>query len=201
MTANSNNTGLSKQIKNAFDFIQKLYNESSYLIKEIEGQLSENEKRFIILRPSGYHVSSRSSSGLEPHHVYLWLMRKFAVAFIEEQDTEQKSQTTTIISDDLKVLYYKIILDDKNIKFPKILYGVIYNIKKLNKDVTKFEKLMAHFEYNDSKIFIGNTIDFTSNIVSLKGSFKEVNLLDIKSSEDLMKKVIQPSLKLYDKIK
>ena len=36
-----NKKEIAKQIKNAFDFIQKLYNESSYLIKEIEGQLDE----------------------------------------------------------------------------------------------------------------------------------------------------------------
>ncbi|MCK5099062.1 MAG: hypothetical protein KAR45_13225, partial [Desulfobacteraceae bacterium] len=66
MENNPNKTEIAKQIKNAFEFIQKLYNESSYLVKEIEGQLSESEYKFQILRPSGYSISARSSTGLEP---------------------------------------------------------------------------------------------------------------------------------------
>jgi hypothetical protein len=39
MGTKSNKTEIANQVNNAFDFIQKLYNESSYLRKEIEGQL------------------------------------------------------------------------------------------------------------------------------------------------------------------
>ena len=77
-------TTISSQITNAFSFIQKLYNESSYLLKEIEGQLSESSEKFLILKPSGYSISSRSSTGLEPNNVNFWLLRKFAVGFVEE---------------------------------------------------------------------------------------------------------------------
>ena len=44
---------LIRQTKNAFEYIQKLYLESSYLIKEMEGLLKEEEENFIIGRPSG----------------------------------------------------------------------------------------------------------------------------------------------------
>ena len=42
-----------QQTKLAFDFIQKLYFEVSYLIKEIEGLFAEEEEGFILCRPSG----------------------------------------------------------------------------------------------------------------------------------------------------
>ena len=90
MKTTPNKTEITKQIKNAFEFIQKLYNESSYLIKEIEGQLGENEYRFQILKTSGYSISARSSTGLEPNNVNLWLLRKFGVAFVGESNTELK---------------------------------------------------------------------------------------------------------------
>ena len=60
MDVNHNKSEVATQIKNAFDFIQKLYNESSYLIKEIEGQLGESDLRFQILRPSGYGITTRN---------------------------------------------------------------------------------------------------------------------------------------------
>lgn len=53
----NNKKDVATQIKNAFDFIQKLYNESSYLIKEIEGQLSESKYLFQLLKTSGYSIS------------------------------------------------------------------------------------------------------------------------------------------------
>lgn len=192
---------IANQIKNAFDFIQKLYYESSYLIKEIEGQLGESEYRFQILRPSGYSVSARSSTGLEPNNVNLWLLRKFAVAFVEEGKTEiQKGQNFTEINDKLKVLYFKIILDDKNQHEPQLLFGVFYEIKQFKDWVKKFENLMTHFEYVDNKLFAKfPNIDYEDGKFKLKGKFKKVDLLDINSSNELIEKVINPAIKLFEK--
>jgi hypothetical protein len=58
--------GLIEQTRLAFDFIQKLYLEASYLVKEIEGQLAEEEEQFVFGRSGGYAVTARSSTGLEP---------------------------------------------------------------------------------------------------------------------------------------
>ncbi len=189
------------QIRNAFDFIQKLYNESSYLIKEIEGQLGETEYRFQILRPSGYSVSARSSTGLEPNNVNLWLLRKFAVAFVEESNTEvQKGQNFTEIDDKLRVLYFRIILDDKNQDEPQLIFGVFYEIKQFKDWVKKFENLMGNFEYVDSKLFAKlPNIDYEDGTFKIKGKFKKVDLLDINSSNELIEKVINPAIRLYEK--
>lgn len=202
MDTKSTKSEINKQIKNAFDFIQKLYNESSYLIKEIEGQVGESTFRFQILRPSGYSVSARSSTGLEPNNVNLWLLRKFAVAFVEESNTElQKGQNFTEINEKLKVLYFRIILDDKAQSEPQLIYGVFYDIKQFKDWVKKFENLLANFEYVDTKLFAKFPhIDYEDATFKIKGEFKKVNLLDINSSDELIEKVINPAIDLYEKM-
>lgn len=203
MKTDSNKTEIKSQIKNAFEFIQKLYYECSYLIKEIEGQLAETDYHFQILRPSGYSVSTRSSTGLEQNNVYFWMPRKFSVAFVEEELTDvKKGQNITEINENLQVLYFKFILDEKNIKEPELIFGVFYKIEK-NKDwVKKFEHLMGTFEYIDIKLFLElPNIDYADSIVKLKGVFKKVKLIDINSSLELQNKVIQPIIEMYNKLK
>jgi hypothetical protein len=197
-----NKKEIEKQIKNSFEFIQKLFNESSYLIKEIEGQLSESEYRFQMLRTSGYAISSRSSNGLEANSVNFWLLRKFGVAFVEETKTEiKKGQNVTEINNDLKVIYIRIVLDDKKENAPQIIFGVFNEIEKYKSDIKKFENLMGHFEYSDNKIFAKfPMVDYKNAYFKVKGKFKKVNLLDINSSDELIKKVINPVVKLYEEI-
>lgn len=199
MEANPNKSEIALQIKNAFDFIQKLYNESSYLIKEIEGQLAES--RFQILKPSGYSVNTRSSTGLDQTNVNLWLLRKFSVAFVERFESEHStSQTSTEINEQLRVLYFRITLDEKGLSEPKLVFGVFYDITKFKDWVKKFENLMGQFEYVDNKMFAKfPDIDYEDGTFKLKGKFKKVNLLDINSSDELIEKVINPALRLYAK--
>lgn len=191
-----------KQIKNAFHFIQKLFNESSYLIKEIEGQLAENEYRFQILKTSGYAISGRSSNGLEANNVIFWLLRKFGVAFVEETKTElKKGQNFTEINQDLKVIYIRIVLDDKNESAPQLIFGVFYEIEKHKDWIKKYENLMGQFEYVDNKMFAKfPNLDYEDSNFKIKGKFKKVNLLDINSSDELIEKVINPVIKIYEGI-
>lgn len=198
-STNESRHAILANIKNAFDFIQKLYNESSYLIKEIEGQLAISDLKFQILKPSGYGIISRTSSGLEMNLVSLWLLRKFAVAFVEESFTKSEmGMTCTKVEPLLKVLYFRVILNDKIHKEPQLLFGVFYEIKKKKEDGKKFEYLMSYFETNDHKIFDKISDIFYENPnFEIKGKFKKVNLLDINSSEELVKKVIEPALKIY----
>ena len=104
-------TDVIEQTKIAFDLMQNLYSESSYLIKEIEGILSEEEEKFIISMPKGYGISSRSSTGLESNNVNLWLLKKFSVSFIVKEKTKTvRGKTVTNFSNTLKTLYLRIIL-------------------------------------------------------------------------------------------
>jgi len=202
MGNNMNKTEIANQIKNAFDFIQKLYNESSYLIKEIEGQLAENEYRFQLLKTSGYAISSRSSNGLEPNNVNFWLLRKFGVAFVEETNTElKKGQNHTEINKDLKVIYFRVVFDDKNESSPQLIFGVFYEIEKYKDWIKKFENLMGQFEYIDNKMFAKfPNVDYKDGNFKIKGKFKKVNLLDLNSSDELIEKVINPAIKIYEEI-
>ncbi len=186
----------------AFDFIQKLYLEVSYLIKEIEGSLMEEEEKFIICRPSGYAISARSSTGLEAINVNMWLMRKLSVSFIPEEITRsERGQTHTEIENDLRVLYVRVVLNDKSIEQPALYSGVLssFNVKPQGERwVNKFEKLMGHIEYNDQKVFIDpENIDYEDANIKMKGKLIKNNLYDINDSEALYNKSILPALELF----
>lgn len=119
-----------EQTKLAFDFIQKLYFEVSYLIKEVEGILAEEKENFVIGRPSGYSVNYRSSTGLEPQNVNLWPVRKMSVFFVPESDSGIRSgKTITPFTSKLKILYLRIILDDKELVEPSIYFGVLFDFQ------------------------------------------------------------------------
>ena len=192
-----------EQTNLAFDFIQKLYLEVSYLIKEVEGILHEEEEKFIIGRPTGYGISARSSTGLESNNVNLWLLRKFAVFFVPEDKTRiERGQTITEINDNLKILYLRIVLSDKNINEPAVYSGVLYNIRKKPqaKGIRKFENIMGHIEYGDDKIFKNvEKIDYEDAYIKIQGELVKNNLFEVNDSETILKKIIKPSLDLFRK--
>jgi len=196
-----NKTEIVEQTKLAFDFLQKLYLETSYLVKEIEGVLNEESEKFIIGRPSGYGITSKSSTGLEASSVPTWLLKKFAVFFVEEDITETKGgATNTKLDPSLKVIYLRLLLDDPKVQEPTIYSGVLYRIEKNpeNKRLTKFEHVMTLLEYKDNKAFINPLkIDYEDSYLSIKGKFISKNLYDIVDSEAIRKLIIEPSLKIY----
>ena len=195
---------ITEQANLAFDFIQKLYLEVSYLIKEIEGNLHEEEEKFIIGRPRGYNISARSSTGLESNNVNLWLLKKFAVFFVPEDKTKvEGGQTKTEIDENIKILYLRIVLSDKTINEPVVYSGVLYNIQKktLPKWIKKFESVMGNIiEYNDDKIFKNpKQIDYEDSYIKLQGKLVKNNLFEINDSETIVERIIKPSLELYRK--
>src|SRR5665647_634698 len=104
---------LEMQTRNALNFVQKLYFEISYLIKEIEGLLLHTEdEEFVIVRPSGYAVTSGKSTGLEPANVEWWLSKAFTVFFVPDKDTKlQSGTTTTPFHNHLRILLLDIELE------------------------------------------------------------------------------------------
>ena len=191
------------QTKLAFDFLQKLYLEVSYLIKETEGLLYEEEERFVIGKPSGYGISSRSSTGLESNNIGLWLLRKFAVFFVpEDKTTLKKGQTVTPIDENLKVIYLRIVLNDKDLAYPAVYSGVLYNIqqKERAERIKKFENMMGQFQNKDPKVFVNyKKIDYEDPLIECKGELVRTNLFKISDSESILNKIIRPSLNLYRK--
>jgi hypothetical protein len=188
------------QTKLAFDFLQKLYLEITYLIKEIEGQLSQEDEGFVIGKPSGYGVTTRNSTGLEPHYVDYWLYKKFSVFFVPKEYTQERSgKSTTHLGEQMKILYFRFVLDDNKIQEPIINFGVLQDFKKKRKSgPDKIEQLMGPIEYNDTKVFRGGeNIHFEDANVSFNGKLLAVNLFDIGSAKDISEKIISPALEIF----
>ena len=188
-----------EQTSRAFEFIQKLYFEVSYLVKEVEGLLAEEKENFIIGRPRGYQITWRSSSGLEPVNVRLWLMRKFSVFFVPEEKTKSRSgMTITRFSGNLQVIYLRFILDDNDLAQPIIMAGVLQNFELKDDWGNKFEKVMTHLEYRENQMVINNNrLSYEDSHLSFEGEVFQVNLYDINSGEDIEGKVIRPVLNLF----
>jgi len=199
----NNKNEIVEQSNLAFNFVEKLYLESSYLIKEIEGILNEEEEKFVIGRPTGYAISSVSSRGLETNNIRMWLLKKFSVFFVPEEKTEYKRGVhTTKINKDLKVLYLRIVLYDKNVKEPTVYSGVLYNIEKKVEIswIKKFEHIMTNLEYNENKVFKDiQKINYENIYIKIQGELIKNSLFEINDSESIVKKIIKPSLELYRK--
>lgn len=172
------------------------------MIKEIEGLLAEEEEVFIIGRPSGYGINSRSSTGLEPNNVALWPMRTAAVFFVSETDTEiKRGQTYTPLEPGIKVVYLRIVMDEKEIDQPYIQYGVMTNFVKKSppkKYPEKFEHLMGHLEYQPLKLpDESGEFDYQHPYIQFRGQLLTTHLFDLHTSQDIQEKIIQPALELY----
>lgn len=193
-------TELIKQTENTLNFIEKLYFEVSYLIKEIEGLLQQEDEVFVIGRPSGYGVTTRSSSGLDANNVSQWLTKMFTVFFCPENMTKiSGGQTITDFNNELRVIIIRIVLGDKDINQPKINVGCLSEIKP-KKDQKKFEQVMFEFAYNSDKIFNGPSDKYEDSYCSFKKTFFTEDLYSITNSEEIVSKLIQPVLKLYRQI-
>ena len=199
----NNKNEIVEQSNLAFNFVEKLYLESSYLIKEIAGILNEEEEKFIIGKSGGSGISSTSSKGLEPNNVKLWLLKKFSVFFVpKEKIALRGGGTITKIDKDLKILYLRIVLYDKNIKEPTVYSGVLYDIEKKSETEwpSKFEQVMTNLEYNDNKVFKDiQKINYENIYIKIQGELIKNYLFDINDSNLIVEKIINPSLKLFRK--
>jgi len=196
-----NKNEIINQTRNAFDFIQKLYFETSYLIKEVEGIFAEEEEEFVIGKGGGYAITARSSNGLEANNVSLWPLRMFSVYFIPKQYTKIKGGVTvTVLSSDLRVIHLRVILDEKEILEPYITMSVLYDFAKLSERdyPSKLEQVNTIIEYNYSKVSKDTeVIDYADSYCSFKGKSFKVNLFDINSSEEIRKLITDPVLEIY----
>lgn len=192
---------LEQQTRNALDFVQKLFLEISYLIKEVEGLLYREEERFVIGRASGYGVTSGKSTGLEPSNVEWWLPKAFTVIFVPEDRTSLHGGiTNTPFDDQLRLLLLDVELEGKKNKIPRILAGTLFDIQVKRKDHTKFEHLMFEFVNSREKLFAKvPDITYEDSYVSMKGDVFSLPLFSISSSEEVTQKIVEPMLAAYRK--
>lgn len=191
---------LVNQTKIAFDFIQKLYLEVSYLIKEIQGLLEQEPEKFEYGRISGYAIIAKSSTGLEPSQVNLWFYRKLAFYFAPSDCTKrEKGQTFTPCTPDLKLIYMRVVLDDKDLPEPTIYFGILKDFKRLTeRDSDRIDRLMTSIEYAESRVFADKEkVQYQDQNFSFTGTLKSVPLYDLNTSEDIASKIIAPVMQLF----
>jgi len=192
---------LEQQTRNALGFVQKLYFEISYLIKEVEGMLHSEEEKFVIGKPSGYQVTSGKSTGLEPANVEAWLSKAFTVFFVPAKETKlQSGMTNTPFHDHLKVLLLDIELEGKINKTPRIMAGVLYDIRSKRDKLNKFEHMMSEFIYSRDKVFASAPdLSYEDSYLSMKGHLFDLPLFSLQTSEDISHKIVGPMLAYYRK--
>ena len=191
---------IADQIKNSLTFVRKLHFEISYLLKEIEGMLIEEEERFTILKGSGYSVIARTSTSLDSWGPNYWMPNDFSVFFSEESFVENdKGITITKVNKDLKVLFVHIKVIDKDLNEPKIYFGCIDNIESKKSDSSKVENMLWEFSYSGNKIIFekDKKIEYSDGRWDFAGEYLKRDLLSINSSNDIKSKIVDPLLKLY----
>lgn len=189
---------LSEQSGRAFGFVQKLYHEVSYMIREIESALADEEEKFVICRPGGYGITAATSKGLEPIYVNQWLLRRFSVCFASEENVQSVGgNTKTQFKDQLKILYLRVVMDDKDLP-PTVFAGVLYDIHNKHAEWQKYENLIGHIEYQAQKVFHDvSRVEYEDRYAKFKGKFLYKELFEINSSEDVQKQIVRPAIQLY----
>lgn len=198
---------LALQTKLAFDFVQRLYDETALLIQEIESAFAAVPEQFVIGRPSGYGIITRRSSGLEPSNVKRWPLRKLGVFLVPESRTSlEGGQTRTPV--DQPVLYLRVLLDEYRrarfggveLEAPTVIFGVFTAIT-LKKKFRKFEDLMSHFEYYEAGVFDElPTVRYEDGYVSVEGTFEAAPLFALADRAALERLVVTPALALYRRL-
>jgi hypothetical protein len=187
--------------RNAFEYVRKFYLETSYLIKEVEGQLDKEPEKFVMCRVNGYAVTCYTSSALDPKQVACWIPATIAVAFVPEKNTKiSNGFTETPFDKSLRVLIMHVEVYWGEMERPVIYCGLLEKIKCKQRDSKKFEKLMFEFAYNSDEVFAKlPKIDYEDRNCSFDGYAHTVPLLSIGSAQDVKDKLVDPMLKLYRK--
>jgi len=199
-----NKKEMNEQANLAFEFIDKLYFEITYLIKEIEGLLKREDEEFIIGRPRGYGITVSSSTSLE--YPDWWWYKKFSVFFVPEDKTKtQGGRTITNFQKDLKIVYFIVTLSDKNVSSPKIAIGTIYDIYyKSPEHNKKFEDMTSYYLNSIWELAMNppnfSEREYEDKYIKLKGRFMVKDLFDINNTQDIQKKLLIPTLKQFREV-
>lgn len=191
---------MNEQTKSAFDFVEKIYSECAYLVKEIEGILQKQEERFKIGKQRGYQISASSSLGLK--NPEQWMYRKLCAYFVPSPLTrEVGGRTETSFGKDLKIIYLLIILSEEKLKTPQVAIGVLSEFKKITRRIPKVEYFVIPYM---EKIWdfvkrhgSGRNKLYTDSQLEFKTKFMIRDLFDINNVQDVEKKLVNPVLRYF----
>jgi len=193
---------MNEQTNLAFEFMNKLNQETSYLIKEIEGTLKKENEEFVIGKVIGYAINAPNSLSLDTPEY--WLANKLGVFFVPKRDeTKGKGSTETPLKKDLKIIFLMIVLHDNNFHNPTIVIGTLYDIVSTSEKKKKFEDLVNELIDDQENVFKTNPeiIDYKEDKwANLKGKFIVKDLFDIKNADDVQK-LIKQVLESYRNLK
>ena len=198
-----------ENVTNAFNFIQRLYDETATLVREIEKLLGTEPECYMIGRPSGYGISTRSSTGLEQQNVNRWLTRRFAVFFIPEDVYKLRQGQTVTTLPTTNVMYLRFLLDGyKSFSFggnpidaPSLLFGVLHDASSPSGRKKKFEHLMGDLEYLEAKLLRGlPEVGITEANAVVSGTLQIVPLFNLTNSEAVNDQVVQPLVEQWREV-
>jgi hypothetical protein len=193
---------LNEQTESSFDFIEKLYSECAYLVKEIEGLLKNKEEKFVIGRQRGYQISASSSLGLNSPDQ--WMYKKLCAYFVPDSMTKVRGgRTETPFSKELKMIYLLIILSEDKFKTPKIAIGTLSEFKKTTKRLPKVEYFVIPYmgkiwKFVKEQGSVGSRL-YKDYQIEFRTKFLIRDLFDINNVQDIEKKLINPVLRLFRK--
>ena len=194
---------LAASTRNAHEFLQRLHLEVSYLIREVEGQLGQEDDEFVQLTAGGYAMITSTSSGLDPDNVKLWMPRTFTAAFGPRAKTEMEGIYTTTqlpANAQKRLLILHVVLADTNESTPRVWFGKLTKAQAKKANIIKFEQLTSKFARYSERIFSNvsraGKARWEDSQCALEGKFLHVDLFDIKSSKDVRKRIVDPLLAL-----
>jgi len=189
---------LAASTQNAFDFLQRLHLEVSYLIREVEEQLKQADPEFVQMKGAGYAVSTSRSSGLEPHNVKQWMSRTLTVGYCPKK-VHTKQGTPLPITARTRVLILHIVLHDADKNAPKVWFGRM-TAAKGKKGQADFEKLLSKYSQQSEGLFTAvpksRKIRIDDSTCVMEGKFRSVDLFTVKKSKDVTRLIVEPMLAL-----
>ena len=191
---------MNEQTKSGFDFVEKLYSECAYLVKEIEDLLQKQEEKFKIGKQRGYQISASGSLALK--NPDQWMYKKLCAYFVPASLTKEVGgRTETSFGKDLKIIYLLIILSEERLKTPQIAIGVLSEFKKLTRRIPRVEYFVIPYM---EKIWDWIKVHGSSKKKQYKDSQLEFDtkfvirdLFDINSVQDVEKKLINPAMRFF----
>ena len=198
---------LVRDTSNAFTYVQRLYDETATLIREVERLIGQRRSDLGICRPSGYAITSRSSTGLDGSNVERWMTRRLAVAFSEAAAGVEQARTTTPLGENVRILYLRVLLDGyERFSFdgsaltePTVLYGIFTSALSPKRKPGKFEAVLSVLEYAEPELMSKlPVVEMNRGDGTVRGRLERLPLFSLTDPKTVDLQLVVPWLAMYD---